>query len=165
MATTNIPSCVLNQVQQFQEDFQQFGQDLRSGRISAAQSDMVTLRKEVPQLNCPQTVQCDSQLARASNQLALGANRGSGTKGQDEDSTPEQGYSDQFSAGQRVDHALGAGQSLSVSLGPGELAPPLQVGNPSHAQTGYASLQQIFQEAGGVTSPSGSTPGRLSILA
>jgi hypothetical protein len=165
MATSNIPSCVLNQVQQFQQVFQQFGQDLQSGRISAAQSDLVTLQKEVPQFNCPQTVQCDSQFAQASNQLALSANRGSDTTGRDQDSTPQQGYSGQVSAGQRIDRALGGGQSNPVSLWPVELVQPLQAGNPSHAQLNYASLQQIFQDAGSVTSSSGSTHGSLSIPA
>jgi hypothetical protein len=165
MATFNIPSCVLNQVQRFQQDFQQFGQDLQSGRISAARSDLVTLQNEVPQFNCTQTVQCDSQFAQAANQLALSANRGSDTTGRDEDSTPQQGYSGQVSAGQRIDRALGGGQSNPVSLGPGELAQPLQAVNPSHAQLGYASVQQVFQDAGGVTSTSESTHGSLSILA
>jgi hypothetical protein len=164
MATSNIPSCVLNQVRQFQQDFQQFGKDLQSGRISAAQSDLVTLQKEVPQFNCPQTVQCDNQLAQASNQLSLGAHRGSDTTGQGEDFTPQQGHSGQVSARQGVDRAPGGGQSNPVSLWPTELAPPLQAGNPSHAQLHYASLQQIFQETGGVISPSASAPGSLSVL-
>jgi hypothetical protein len=165
MATSNVPSCVLNQVQQFQQDFQQFGRDLQSGRISAAKSDVVTLQKEVPQFSCPQTVECDGQLSQASNQLALGANQGSETTGQNEDSTSPQGYSDQGSAGLGIGRASGAGQATPVSLWPAEAAPLLPAGIISHAQQAYAPLQQISKEAGGMTSGAASPSPRFSVLA
>lgn len=39
-----------NNFQQIQKEFQQLGQDLQSGNLTAAQSDFVTLTKSVPKL-------------------------------------------------------------------------------------------------------------------
>ena len=42
---------VQNKMQQFQQEFQQLGQDLQSGNLSAAQSDFATLQQYAPQTN------------------------------------------------------------------------------------------------------------------
>jgi uncharacterized protein YukE len=39
---------VQNKMQQFQQEFQQLGQDLRSGNLSAAQADFATLQQLGP---------------------------------------------------------------------------------------------------------------------
>jgi hypothetical protein len=167
LGTSYIPSCVLNQVQQFQQDFQQFGQDLKSGNLSAAQSDIATLHKEVPQYNCPQTLQCDSQLAQASNQLALGPGQGNSAAApkQRDDSTNPPGYGGQISRWNSQYSASGGSQPRQVSPWSAPSAGQLPAGNTSHAQSEYISLAQIFQDAGRSPSASASNPGHLSIHA
>jgi hypothetical protein len=119
LSTSNIPSCVLNQVRQFQEDFQQFRQDLRAGNISAAQSDYVTLQKEVPQFNSPQTTDCDSQLAQAANQLAQGT-PGSSATGHGPPRLPQDFYVQTAAA--PPNHPPSASAGTSAPSKPGSLS-------------------------------------------
>lgn len=65
---------IQNNIQQFQKEFQQLGQDLQSGNLSAAQSDFVTLQQLGPQGNSSSAstsaAQSNSPIAQAFNQLA-----------------------------------------------------------------------------------------------
>jgi hypothetical protein len=55
---------------QVQQEFQQLGQDLQSGDLSAAQSDLATLEKLVPQSGSSASAQTNSNTANAFNQLS-----------------------------------------------------------------------------------------------
>ncbi len=55
---------------QAQQEFQQLGQDLQSGDLSAAQSDLATLEQLVPQSGSPALAQTNSTIANAFNQLS-----------------------------------------------------------------------------------------------
>jgi outer membrane protein assembly factor BamD (BamD/ComL family) len=56
-----------NNLQQIQQTFQQLGQDLQSGNLSAAQSDFAALQKLVPQANSTSSSQSNSPIAQAFN--------------------------------------------------------------------------------------------------
>jgi hypothetical protein len=50
--------------QQFRQEFQQLGQDLQSGNLTAAQSDFATLQQLGPQGNSTQTAQSGNPIAQ-----------------------------------------------------------------------------------------------------
>ncbi len=65
---------VQSKAQQIQQEFQQLGEDLQSGNLSAAQSDYATLEQLVPQNSASSTsstpsTQSSNPLAQAFNQL------------------------------------------------------------------------------------------------
>ena len=55
---------------QAQQEFQQLGQDLQSGDLSAAQSDLATLEQLVPQSGSSVLAQTNSTISNAFNQLS-----------------------------------------------------------------------------------------------
>jgi hypothetical protein len=55
---------------QAQQEFQQLGQDLQSGDMSAAQSDLATLEQLVPQSGSSALAQTSSTISNAFNQLS-----------------------------------------------------------------------------------------------
>ncbi len=55
---------------QAQQEFQQLGQDLQSGDLSAAQSDLATFEQLVPQSGSSALAQTNSTIANARNQLS-----------------------------------------------------------------------------------------------
>ena len=58
---------VQNRKQQFQQEFQQLGQDLQSGNLSAAQTDFTTLQQSGPQISSTSSNQNTSPSHRISN--------------------------------------------------------------------------------------------------
>ena len=73
-ATQSIQSTQSNQSnqsnwQKMQQEFQQLGTDLQSGNLSAAQSDLVTLQKDLPQ-GSSSTTESSDPLQQAFTQLA-----------------------------------------------------------------------------------------------
>lgn len=63
------PQVAQNNSQNLQKEFQQLGQDLQSGNLSAAQSDFATLQKDEPQSSISEASQ-SSPIAQAFSQLA-----------------------------------------------------------------------------------------------
>jgi|HubBroStandDraft_6_1064221.scaffolds.fasta_scaffold86157_4 hypothetical protein len=63
-------------MQQFKQEFQQFGQDLQAGNLSAAQAEFVTLQQLGLQGLSTSTAQSSSPLAQAFKQLSQACRRG-----------------------------------------------------------------------------------------
>jgi outer membrane protein assembly factor BamD (BamD/ComL family) len=135
--------------QQFQQTFQQLGQDLQSGNLSAAQSDFATLQNLGSQ-NSTATSQSSSPIAQAFSQLAKDLQSGNLSAAQQDFSTIQQDFQSQSAQGQTQSaqghhHHHGGGGSSEISQLLNELGTALQSGDLSTAQQAYTSLVQQFQ--------------------
>ncbi len=162
MSTSGITSSMFSQMQQFQQDFQQLGQDLQSGNTSAAQSDLVTLENNLPQTNSTSASQSNSPIAQAFNQLAQDLQSGNLSGAQSDYSTLQQDFQTMASQAHHHHHS-GGGQQSQVSQLFAQLGQDLQSGNLSDAQSDFTSLQQILQ--GNPGNSSSSTANGLSVIA
>lgn len=137
-----------NQMQQLQKEFQQLGQDLQSGNLSAAQSDFVTLQQLGPQ-NSSTSAQNNSPIAQAFNQLAQGLKSGNISGAQQDFAQIQQALQNQASPTRGHHHRHGGeGGRNAISQLFDQLGQALQSGNLSGAQTAYNSLVQEFQQLG-----------------
>jgi outer membrane protein assembly factor BamD (BamD/ComL family) len=132
-----------NNMQQFRKEFQQFGQDLQSGNLSAAQSDFLTLQQLGPQSNSP--------IAQAFNQLAQDLQSGNISGAQQDFANIQQAFQNQASQSRgHHHHHHGGGDSGGSAISQlfDQLGQALQSGNLSSAQQAYNSLVQDFQQLG-----------------
>jgi outer membrane protein assembly factor BamD (BamD/ComL family) len=156
---------MFSQLQQFQQDFRQLGQDLQSGNLSAAQSDFVTLQKDLPQTNSTtSTSQNNSPIAQAFSQLSQDLQAGNLSAAQQDYSTIQQDFQSQASSMHRHHHS-GGGEGSQLSQLFDQLGQDLQAGNLSNAQSDFTSLQQLLQNNNSSSTPSGSTYTGVSITA
>lgn len=162
MSTSGITS-MFSQIQQFQQDFKQLGQDLQSGDLNAAQSDFVTLQNDLPQANSTSTAQNNSPMAQAFNQLAQDLQAGNLTAAQSDFSTLQQDFQSLASQTHHHRHHSGGGEESQFSQLFSQLGQDLQSGNLSNAQSDFSSLQQLLQS--NTSGSSGSTSSGLSIIA
>ena len=143
---------IQNQVQQFQKEFQQLGQDLQSGNLSAAQSDFVTLQQLGPQSSSTSSAQSNSPIAQAFNQLAQDLKSGNISGAQQDFAQIQQAFQNQASQTQGHPHhhhgGGGEGGGNAISQLFDQLGQALQSGNLSSAQTAYNSLAQEFPQLG-----------------
>lgn len=109
---------VTNNLKQFQQEFQQLGQDLESGNLSAAQQDFVTLQNLAPQ-NGGTSTNSTSTGGASTNSTSTSGTSTSGT------STSASPIAQEFN----------------------QLAQDLQSGNLAAAQQDYTKIQQDFQQA------------------
>jgi outer membrane protein assembly factor BamD (BamD/ComL family) len=137
---------VQNRKQQFQQEFQQLGQDLQSGNLSAAQADFATLQQLGPQTNSTSSSQSSNAIAQEFSQLSQDLQSGNVSAAQKDYSTIQQDF--QTHAGQAHHHHHGGGGSgeSAVSQLLSQLGQALQSGNLSAAQQAYSTLQQDFQQ-------------------
>ncbi|MFZ0294257.1 MAG: hypothetical protein WAL52_11685 [Candidatus Sulfotelmatobacter sp.] len=136
--------------QQFQQTFQQLGQDLQSGNLSAAQSDFASLQKLGAQ-NSTAAAQSNSPIAQAFSQLAKDLQSGNLSAAQQDVATIQQDFQNQSTQGQTQatqdhHHHHGSGSS-EISQLLDQLGTALQSGNFSTAQQAYSSLVQQFQQS------------------
>ena len=142
--------------QKFKQEFQQLGQDLQAGNLSAAQSDFATLQQTAPQ-NSAIAGQNSNPLSQAFNQLATDLQSGNLTAAQSDFSTIRQDFQNQALQGGGGHHHHHRADSGGGSSATGQSANPisqlftqlgtaLQAGNLSAAQTAYSTLQQDFQQ-------------------
>jgi len=159
-----------------QQDFQQLGQDLQSGNLTAAQSDLATIENDAPNLaaaaeltpsspastssSTPTTASSTSSsnpIVQAFEQLASDLQSGNLTAAQQDFSTLQQDVQAQAPQFHRHHHHRGESQSSESSSSNGneqngivqtfqQLVKDLQSGNTSAAQQGYSSLEQDFQQ-------------------
>ncbi|MGC2170656.1 MAG: hypothetical protein WA555_11240 [Candidatus Sulfotelmatobacter sp.] len=157
-------------LQQVQQAFQQLGQDLQSGNLSAAQSDFATLQQLLPQNSSTSSSQSDNPIAQAFSQLAKDLQSGNLSAAQQDFSTIQQDFQNQASQSQTQSaqghHHHHGGSSGSSAIGQllDQLGSALQSGDLSTAQQAYSALLQQFQQSGQTTtsqaqssSPSSST--------
>ena len=143
---------IQNQQQQIQQEFQQLGEDLQSGNLSAAQSDYATLQQLAPQNNSSST-QSNNPIAQAFNQLAQDLQSGNVSAAQQDYTTIQQDLQSQSQAGGQSSAAHGHHHHGSGDSGQSEisqlfdqLGQALQSDNLSTAQQVFSTLQQAFQQ-------------------
>ena len=138
---------VKNNFQQFMQEFQQLGQDLQSGNLSAAQQDSVTLQQLGPQSNSTPSSQGNNPIAQEFSQLSQDLQSGNLSAAQQDYSKIQQDFQSQGAQGHHRHHHHGGGGSGSSDINQlfGQLGQALQSGNLSTAQQAYAALQQDFQ--------------------
>jgi hypothetical protein len=164
---------VQSRMQQARQDFQQLGQDLKSGNLSAAQSDFVALQKVGPQSNSSSSTHNSSSISQDFQQLSQDLQSGNTTAAQQDYSKVQQDFQLQAPHMHRHHRGSASGNSSSSS---GEsqitqllsqLGQSLQSGDTSSAQQAYSTLLQDFQQFGqqnGLTQTS-STSGSVSATA
>jgi outer membrane protein assembly factor BamD (BamD/ComL family) len=138
--------------QQIQQAFNQLGQDLQAGNLSAAQSDFATLQNLAPKTASPSS-QSNNPIAQAFNQLAKDLQSGNLSAAQQDFTTIQQDFQNQAAQTQTQTtgghhHHHGGGGSSEISQLLSQLGTALQSGNLSTAQQAFSSLVQQFQQAG-----------------
>jgi len=155
----NTPS-VESKQQQIQQEFQQLGEDLQSGNLSAAQSDFTTLQQLVPQSNNASSSQSSNPLAQAFNQLGQDLQSGNLSAAQQDYANIQQDIQNQAaqvqSQGHHHHHRGGGDEQNSISQLFQQLGRDLQSGNLSGAQQSYNTLAQDLQSFGVSSAQSGS---------
>ena len=154
-----------SKMQQFQQEFQQLGQDLQSGNLSAAQSDFATLQQNGPQASS--SSQSSNPIAQAFNQLSTDLQAGNTTAAQQDYATIQQDFQSQGTQNQGAHlhhhhhHGGGGSQENAISQMFQQLGQELQSGNLSAAQQAYGSLQQDLGQFG--VTPTGTTSGSSGV--
>lgn len=146
-------------LQQIRQSFQQLGQDLQSGNLSAAQSDFAILLKLVPQLastaSSTSASQSNDPIAQAFTQLAKDLQSGNLSAAQQDFATIQQDFKNQATQSQTQTttqaphghHHHHGGGSSEISQLLDQLGTALQSGNLSSAQSAFTALQQQFQQS------------------
>ena len=167
-----------NRIQQFRQVFQQLGQDLQSGNLPAAQSDILTLQRSVLPAASTNASSSKNHIAQDFGQLSADLKSGNISAAQKDYSTVQQDF--QNRATRRHHHHGGGGTSgfskvlgglgqaaqFVANLGSrllGPLGVALQSGNLSAAQQSYSAVQQAMQQLAQNNSASQQTaPGATS---
>jgi outer membrane protein assembly factor BamD (BamD/ComL family) len=143
--------------QSFQKEFQQLGQDLQSGNLSAAQADFATLQQNSPSSSAA-AAQTSSPIAQAFSQLGKDLQSGNLAGAQQDFSTIQQDVQSQSTQGHHHHHHGGGGgggsstsQQSTLAQEFAQLSQDLQAGNLSAAQQAYSSVQQSFPGFAGST--------------
>lgn len=156
---------VANKMQQIKSEFQQLGQDLQSGNISAAQSDFATLTQLDPTLSSTSSAsstasttsatssQTSNPIAQAFSQLAQDLQSGNLQAAQQDYSTIQQDMQSAMAVHGHHHHhhserSQNSSQENSIEQLFSQLGQDLQSGNLTQAQQDFSSLQQQFQQIG-----------------
>jgi outer membrane protein assembly factor BamD (BamD/ComL family) len=139
---------VQSKMKQIQQEFQQLGQDLQSGNLSAAQADFATLQQLAPQNNSTSSAQSNNPIAQAFNQLSQDLQAGNLSAAQQDYSTIQQDFQNQGAQMHSHHHHGGGGGSGTSAISQlfDQLGQALQSGNLSTAQQVFSSLQQEIQQ-------------------
>jgi len=168
------PQSIQGRMQQFQQEFQQLGQDLQSGNLSAAQSDFATLQQSGPQANSTTSAQSTNTIAQAFNQLSTDLQAGNTTAAQQDYANIQQDMQNQRTQTQGMHHhhhhhGGGGSQQNAITQMFQQLGQDLQSGQLSAAQQAYGSLQQDLQQFattnGVVATAGGSSASGVSLSA
>ena len=128
------------QMQQLQKEFQQLGEDLKSGNLSAAQQDYVTLEQLAPQSSSA-SPQSSNPIAQAFQQLSQDLQSGNLSAAQQDFNTIQQDFQ-QAAQMHGHHHHHGGGDGNSIGQLFQQLGQALQSGNLSNAQQIFSTLQQ-----------------------
>ena len=146
------------QPQGFQQEFQQLGQDLQSGNLSAAQSDFATLQQSGMLPNSTAASTASNSIAQEFTQLSQDLKAGKLSSAQQDYAALKQDFqSHSLQHSGRHHYQSGSNGSDPISQLMGQLGQALQTGNLTSAQQAYSSLQQDFQEFAQVNSLGSST--------
>jgi outer membrane protein assembly factor BamD (BamD/ComL family) len=135
-------------MQQFRQEFQQLGQDLQSGNLSAAQTDFAALQQVEPQSISTSSAQSNNPIAQAFNQLSQDLKSGNLSAAQQDYATIQQDFQNQAGRVHHGHHRHGGhgGSELTQLLE--QLGQELQSGSLSAAQQAYSTLMQDFPQFG-----------------
>jgi hypothetical protein len=133
--------------QTFQQEFQQLGQDLQSGNVSAAQSDLASLQKLGPLASSTSSAQTTTPIAHSFNQLSNDLQSGNIAGVQQDYATIQRDLQNR-AAHTHHHHPGGGGGAYGISQLLEQLGQSLQAGNLSSARQAYNTLQQDFQQFG-----------------
>jgi hypothetical protein len=139
---------VQSRAQQLRQEFQQLGQDLQSGNLSAAQSDFATLQQLGPQANSTSSAQSSSPIAQEFNQLAKDLQSGNLSSAQQDYTKIQQDFGSHAAHKHGHGHHMGGAYSAASEMSQlfQQLGQALQSGNVSTAQTAYSAMQQEFEQ-------------------
>ena len=133
-----------NNLQQFQQQFQQLGTDLQSGTLSAARQDFATLRRLVPEGNSTPPPQTGNPVLQDFHQLGQDLRAGNAASAKQDYSNLKQGF--QKVAHSRIHHHFRSHDGGQISQLFDQLGQALQSGNAPAAQASYNSLLQDLQQ-------------------
>jgi|KBSMisStandDraft_5_1062788.scaffolds.fasta_scaffold00366_33 outer membrane protein assembly factor BamD (BamD/ComL family) len=133
---------------QFQQEFQQLGQELQSGNLAAAQSDCAALQQLGPTSGSTAQTQTASPMAQDLQQLGQDLKSGDTCAAQQDYAKVLQDFHSQVSHAHHHHHHGGGGSEVSQLLN--QLGQSLQAGNLAAAQQEYSSLQStgLFPTSG-----------------
>jgi hypothetical protein len=139
---------VQNNMQQFKQEFQQLGEDLQSGNLSAAQSDFVTLQQLGPKGLSDPTIQSSNPLSQAFSKLSQDLSSGNTSGAQQDYAKIQQAFQSQAARtkGHHGHHHGSSGGENEIGQLMDQLGQSLQAGDLSSAQTAYNSLVQDLQQ-------------------
>jgi outer membrane protein assembly factor BamD (BamD/ComL family) len=136
--------------QQFQKKFQQLGQDLQSGNLSAAQSDFATLQENSPSASATASTSTSNPIAQAFSQLGKDLQSGNLSAAQQDFSNIQQDVQGGTQAHHHHHHhggGAGNGQQSNIAREFAQLDQDLQARNVSAAQQANGAVQQSFAAA------------------
>lgn len=140
-------SALQSKIQKSKQEFQQLGQDLQSGNLSAAQTDIAALRQLNPQAQSTTSAQGTSPIAQEVAQLSKDLQSGNLSAAQQDFTIIQQDVQNQASGTHSHHHhhsGGGGGGSSAISQLMDQLGQSLQSGNLTAAQQAYGTLQQDF---------------------
>jgi hypothetical protein len=149
---------------QFQQDFLQLGQDIKSGNLAAAQSDLAALEKLRPASS-----DNSSPITQAFNQLSTDLQSGNTSAAQQDYSTIQQAFQNRAAHMRHHHGGSGGGGDNTIEQLLQQLGQEVQTGSSSQAKQTYATLQQDLQQfaqTNGLSATTGtSTAGSVSVNA
>ena len=126
---------------QFKQEFQQLGEDLKSGDLSAAQSDFAKLQQIGPAALSDPSIQPDNRLAQAFAQLAQDLQSGDLSAAQKDYALVQKVFQHQAERGERHHYAKAQIKQAFDALGQA-----LQAGDLASAQKAFAVLKHDLQK-------------------
>jgi hypothetical protein len=142
------PSATPTKRQQFEQEFQQLGQDLQSGNLTGATADLGALSKLAPQNSSggsSASPSSSSPIGQAFNQLSQDLQSGNLTAAQQDYSSIQTDIQNRVSSergGHHHHHGGGSTEATSLTQAFQALGTALQSGNLTSAQQAYTTLQQ-----------------------
>ncbi len=165
MSTSGVTNGMFSQFEQVQQEFQQLGQDLTAGNLSAAQSDFANLQQDFQQIVSTNTTQNSNPIAEAFTQLAQNLQSGNLSGAQQDYSTLQQDFQNEAARSHHHSQGSGRGEQNQFTQLFQQLGQDLQSGNLPGAQTTFNSLQEFMQSITGQGNGSGSNFPGVSVNA
>jgi hypothetical protein len=110
------PRSLQSKANNFGQEFRQLGQDLQSGNLSAAQTDLSALQQLGPPANSISASQSNSPIAPAFNQLSQDLKAGNTSAAQQDYATIQQDFKNQATQGHHSHHHGGGGAAAMKSV-------------------------------------------------
>jgi outer membrane protein assembly factor BamD (BamD/ComL family) len=135
-----------SRMQKVKTEFQQLGHDLKSGNLSAAQTDFATLQKMQPQPPVSPSSQSGSGITQDFNQLAADLKAGNTSAAQQDLAKLQQDFQSQATQAHHHHHHTNSDGSSEIGQLFSQLGTALQSSNLSAAQQAYSTMLQNFQQ-------------------